>query len=383
MKSKLFIQALVFSILIGLAGALFYITNSTANLESNRGDDLVAVNEIKTLIGSGNTQTALQRLDELDSQLRNLDVETSTNYSIAWICLIAAGFIFMNAAYTYFAILRPFSKLEKYASQLAAGNFDIPLDYERKNYFGKFTWAFDSMRREIAAARAGEKQAIENNKTVIATLSHDIKTPVASIRAYCEGLEAYLDISPEKRRKYLEVIMRKCDEVSKLTNDLFIHSLSDLEKLDIKDMETEVCSLLSETVDELDPNGGEIRFEKPGYEFMTRSDPDRLKQIVENIITNARKYAKTHIDITTRREDSTLAIIFTDYGSGIPDEDMAFVTDKFYRGHNCHGEPGSGLGLYICSYLCRKMNAELSLRNTSHGLEVTVTLKEISPSPTS
>ena len=383
MKSKLFIQALVFSILIGLAGALFYITNSTANLESNRGDDLVAVNEIKTLIGSGNTQTALQRLDELDSQLRNLDVETSTNYSIAWICLIAAGFIFMNAAYTYFAILRPFSKLEKYASQLAAGNFDIPLDYERKNYFGKFTWAFDSMRREIAAARAGEKQAIENNKTVIATLSHDIKTPVASIRAYCEGLEAYLDISPEKRRKYLEVIMRKCDEVSKLTNDLFIHSLSDLEKLDIKDMETEVCSLLSETVDELDPNGGEICFEKPGYEFMTRSDPDRLKQIVENIITNARKYAKTHIDITTRREDSTLAIIFTDYGSGIPDEDMAFVTDKFYRGHNCHGEPGSGLGLYICSYLCRKMNAGLSLRNTSHGLEVTVTLKEISPSSTS
>ena len=139
MKSKLFIQALVFSILIGLAGALFYITNSTANLESNRGDDLVAVNEIKTLIGSGNTQTALQRLDELDSQLRSLDVETSTNYSIAWICLIAAGFIFMNAAYTYFAILRPFSKLEKYASQLAAGNFDIPLDYERKNYFGKFS----------------------------------------------------------------------------------------------------------------------------------------------------------------------------------------------------------------------------------------------------
>lgn len=383
MKSKLFIQALVFSILIGLAGALFYITNSTANLGSNRGDDLVAVNEIKTLIGSGNTQTALQRLDELDSQLRNLDVETSTNYSIAWICLIAAGFIFMNAAYTYFAILRPFSKLEKYASQLAAGNFDIPLDYERKNYFGKFTWAFDSMRREIAAARAGEKQAIENNKTVIATLSHDIKTPVASIRAYCEGLEAYLDISPEKRRKYLEVIMRKCDEVSKLTNDLFIHSLSDLEKLDIKEMETEVCSLLSETVDELDPNGSEIRFEKPGYEFMTRSDPDRLKQIVENIITNARKYAKTHIDITTRREDSTLAIIFTDYGSGIPDEDMAFVTDKFYRGHNSKGEPGSGLGLYICSYLCRKMNAGLSLRNTSHGLEVKVTLKEISPSSTS
>ena len=383
MKSKLFMQALVFSILIGLAGVLFYITNSTANLESSRGDDLVAVNEIKTLINSGDTQTALQRLDELDSELRTLDVETSTNYNIAWICIIAAAMIFVNAAYTYFSVLRPFSKLEKYAAQLAAGNFDIPLDYERKNYFGKFTWAFDSMRREIIKARASERQAIENNKTVIATLSHDIKTPVASIRAYAEGLDAYLESSPEKRSRYLGVIMRKCDEVSKLTDDLFIHSLSSLDKLDIRSKQTEVCAVLSETIDELDPQGCEIHFDKPAGSFVTNADPDRLKQIIENIVTNARKYAKTDIDITTRRENGTLAIIFTDHGKGIPDEDMAFVTEKFYRGHNCENAPGSGLGLYIVKYLCSRMDAELALRNTGHGLEVTVTLKEISASPAS
>lgn len=55
-------------------------------------------------------------------------------------------------------------------------------------------------------------------------------TPISSIRAYAEGLEANLDGTPEKRAKYLQVIMRKCDEVSKLTNDLFLHSLSDLKK---------------------------------------------------------------------------------------------------------------------------------------------------------
>jgi signal transduction histidine kinase len=238
------------------------------------------------------------------------------------------------------------------------------------------------MRREIIAARAGEKQAVENNKTVIATLSHDIKTPVASIRAYAEGLEAYLG-SPEKRQRYLDVIMRKCDEVSKLTNDLFIHSLSDLDKLEIKDRETQVCALLEQAIGELDPQGSEIHFEKPGYEFVTRADPDRLKQIVENIVTNARKYAKTDIDVTLERQDGTLAVRFTDHGKGIPDEDMAFVTEKFYRGHNCEGAQGSGLGLYIVKYLCSKMGAELSLRNTGHGLEVTVTLKEISVSPAS
>ena len=383
MKTKLFTQALVFSLLIAFAGALFYMINSKTNLDEARNDQIVSVNEIQTVIRQGDTQKADELLTDLEEQLRTLDVKTKANYSIVWICLIAAAFIFLNALYTYFAVLRPFAKLEKYAGELAAGNFDIPLQYERKNYFGKFTWAFDSMRREIISARAGEKQAVENNKTVIATLSHDIKTPVASIRAYAEGLDAYLDNSPEKRHRYLDVIMRKCDEVSKLTNDLFIHSLSDLEMLDIKAVDTEVCRLLEETIDELDPQGNEIHFEKPDKKFITVADPDRLKQIVENIITNARKYAKTDIDVAAEYKDRTLAVRFTDHGGGIPDEDMAFVTEKFYRGHNCEGAAGSGLGLYIVKYLCSKMGAELSLRNTGNGLEVTVTLKEKNPSQVS
>lgn len=78
-------------------------------------------------------------------------------------------------------------KIAGFAENIAQGNFDVPLKYERCNYFGAFTWAFDSMRKEIIKARAAEREAVENNKTVIATLSHDIKTPVASIRAYAEG----------------------------------------------------------------------------------------------------------------------------------------------------------------------------------------------------
>ena len=89
MKGKLFTQALVFSILIAVAGALFYITNSSSNLDEVRSDQLVSVNEVKTLINNGDSQQAVQRLDELDEQLRRLDVQRSTNYSIAWICLFA------------------------------------------------------------------------------------------------------------------------------------------------------------------------------------------------------------------------------------------------------------------------------------------------------
>lgn len=106
-------------------------------------------------------------------------------------------------------MLAPFQKLEQYAGELAKGNLDVSLDYERTNFFGAFTWAFDHMREELIRARKREEYAIQENKTIIATLSHDIKTPIASIRAYAEALEANLESGYEKRQQYASVMPKK------------------------------------------------------------------------------------------------------------------------------------------------------------------------------
>ena len=92
-------------------------------------------------------------------------------------------------AYLYVGVVRPFMRLEAFAQDVASGNLDSPLAYERSNPFGRFTWAFDNMRVEIKRARAAEAEAVEQGKTAVAALSHDIKTPIASIRAYSEALE--------------------------------------------------------------------------------------------------------------------------------------------------------------------------------------------------
>lgn len=243
---------------------------------------------------------------------------------------------------------------------------------ERSNYFGKFTWAFDSMRKEITKARSCEKEAIENNKTVIATLSHDIKTPIASIRAYAEGLEANMDTTPIRREKYLSVIMKKCDEVSRLTEDLFLHSLSDLDKLKINSETFELCGYLKNLVEEMAAEQGDIRFMEPDFRIQISADKNRLTQITENIINNARKYAKSEIKISLEKSESQIFLRFRDFGKGIPDEDMPFIFDKFYRGKNCEKEQGSGLGLYIVKYLTEKMGGKVQLQNHDNGLEVTV-----------
>ena len=231
------------------------------------------------------------------------------------------------------------------------------------------------MRKEIIKARAAEREAVENNKTVIATLSHDIKTPVASIRAYAEGLAAHMDTTPEKRMKFAEVIIRKCDEVSALTNDLFLHALSDMDKLEMNMHEVKLCAFMRKAVAELISDMDSVRLYLPDSEWVISADEKRLMQLTENILNNAAKYGKMPVDITIRQKDNdTVQINFKDYGNGMKDEDIPFALDKFYRGKNSADKPGAGLGLYIVKYITNKMNGEVRLYNHVDGLEVAVEL---------
>lgn len=374
MKGKLISVTTLFSALIIIVSGVFFYMGNQANSQDNRTEQLVAINEIEQLVKMGEYEKLSEKTTELSESIRLSEEVSNVNVGIFIMCGICIVFCNLIFGYVYVAILRPFDKLKGFADKISQGNFDIPLEYERSNYFGEFTWAFDSMRREIIKARSCEREAIENNKTVIATLSHDIKTPVASIRAYVEGLEANLDGSPEKRKKYLSVIMKKCDEVSKLTNDLFLHSLSDMDKLKIIPEGFELCGFIENAVTEIAAEHNDVRFRKPDFSAVANADKNRLMQITENLIGNARKYAKTDIEVFITKSDGNVQIHFRDFGNGISDEDMPFIFEKFYRGKNCGNEQGSGLGLYIVKYIMEQMDGDILLKNHNNGLEAIVSL---------
>jgi len=374
MKKRIIRITIAFSVLILLVTGFFYVTNRRIRVEDENAKQIVALNEIEQLAKQGDLTEMSEKIANMQQELRKEEVVEDKGMQLFVIAGIAIAFVVVVFTYVYFAILRPFDKMKDFAGKIAGGNFDVPLDYERSNYFGAFTWAFDSMRREITKARSCEKEAIENNKTVIATLSHDIKTPIASIRAYAEGLEANMDTSPEKRAKYLNVMMKKCDEVSKLTNDLFLHSLSDLDKLKMNPEEIELSGLIDNVVEELTAKQRDVHFTKSDEIVYVMADANRLTQVLENLINNARKYAKSEIDITITQQDGQTVICVRDHGNGIPDEDVPFIFDKFYRGKNCGDEQGSGLGLYIVKYIMEQMQGSVSLYNHDDGLEVTLSL---------
>lgn len=374
MKGKL-IGILVFftAVILGIT-AYFCVSDRMTDMQDVQSEQIVAANEIEQLVRMGKTEEAAAIAAKLQQSIRMSETGSKSGGRTLLLCAISLAFLFSVFGYVYFMILLPFDKMEIFAGKIAQGNFDFPLNFERSNYFGAFTWAFDSMRKEITKARSCEREAIENNKTVIATLSHDIKTPIASIRAYAEGLEANLDSTYEKRMKYLSILMRKCDEVSKLTNDLFLHSLADLDKLKINMERLELCGFLECAVNEIAAEQNDICFYKPDFTAFVNVDRNRLMQITENLINNARKYAKSQIDVKMVNKDSDVEICFRDYGAGIVDEDMPFIFEKFYRGKNSQGKQGSGLGLYIVKYITEQMGGTVVLDNCQDGLEVIITL---------
>lgn len=408
MNKKHLIFALIYTIILVIISGLMisYISgkiNEQSSGESYSQTVSVGMNEVKQLISSGDTDGAIEKCDEI----RNISSDAGTGKLSAilliWI-LTVINIIAMVIVLIYVnhRILKPFDDMKEFAGEIAKGNMNVNLEMDRENYFGDFTWAFENMRKEIVKSRNAEKNAIENNKTVIATLSHDIKTPVASIRAYAEAFEANMDNTPEKRQKYLGILMQKCDEVTKLTNDLFLHSISEMNRLEVKEESVELVTFLENDVRELFVDSEEVEIIIPetlltesevlSDESETASgevvkglyvnaDRKRLLQIMENLKNNADKYAKTKISITLEvSEEGTsqttkqeVRIHFRDYGPGIPEEEIPFITGKFYRGKNAGKENGSGLGLYIVKELAEKMNGHLQLINKNPGLDAVLT----------
>ena len=186
-----------------------------------------------------------------------------------------------------------------------------------------------------------------------------------------------MDSTPERRNRYINVIIRKCDEVTKITNDMFIHSLHDLDKLIIKREKVQIDEVISDTIEAMQGSHDDIVINGDIQSMVIQdADSGRIAQTIENIINNARKYAQgTQINIWTDIEDNEYRLHIKDHGNGIMPEDMPFIFDKFYRGRNRGDEPGSGLGLFIVKYIMEQINGKVLLENSAGGLEVVLVFK--------
>ncbi len=274
--------------------------------------------------------------------------------------------------YLNLRVFAPFKELNLYTSEIAKGNFDIPLPIHKGNIFRSYTESFDMMRGELKRARENEYLANMSKKELVAELSHDIKTPIASIQATCEVIEL-----KEKEQAILEkikIIHRKSEVIHQLVENLFHATLEELEVLKVEP--AEVSSKRVEEILEKARLYGIVTVTGTMPECLLEMDCLRFEQVVDNILNNSMKYAGTPIDITMEEKEGGVLFEIRDFGSGVPEEELALVTEKFYRGSNCEGKNGSGLGLYLASYFMEQMHGAMECMN-ANGFVVRLFVRKV------
>lgn len=257
-------------------------------------------------------------------------------------------------------IAKPLEQLENGALQIKEGNLDFDLNINNKDEFGRVSDAFNQMRLRLKDSIKQQQRYEENRKELIANISHDLQTPITSIRGYVEGIKDGVANTPEKLEKYLNIINSKADYLSGLIEDLFLFSKLDLKKLPFDFRTVNMRDFIEHCIEDVqldfEKNNIHILFEYNKDEvYELKIDVDKMRRVCLNILGNSKKYMdkeKGLIHITMRKQTDTNSIIISilDNGIGIPKEQLNKIFDKFYRvdASRNTSKGGSGLGLAIC-----------------------------------
>ena len=302
-----------------------------------------------------------------------LEKQTNTKIAVFVGSLIAVTILVFILYYLYIkkSVIDPFRKLKSFAVRIAGGNLDTPLEMDKGNAFGAFTESFDIMREELKASHDREEKAVKSRKELVAQLSHDIKTPVASIKAMTDVMSLTAN---DDTKDTIAAINAKADQIDELISNLFHATLEELEQLEVKPEDvnsTDIVKIIKEA-DYL----GKIKT-LDIKDAVVYADKLRLNQVISNIIFNSYKYADTDICVNGKfdSESKFLLIEIADKGPGVPEDELEIITQKFKRGSNAGNNDGSGLGLYISDYLMRKMDGRLTPKNVEGGFAVEIALK--------
>ncbi|MDE6758726.1 MAG: HAMP domain-containing histidine kinase [Clostridia bacterium] len=267
--------------------------------------------------------------------------------------LAMATCIAVGLAVVYRRTLRPFSKLKDFAGEVAKGNLDSPLILDKYESFGSFGEAFDIMRNNLKESRLAEQKSAVEKRSLLQEIGHDIKTPLASIKAVAE-------CSIAQGEENYKIILDKANMIENLVNDFYQATLEEEGQLNIY-LTKHTSKEFAELIDESDYNSRVTRNDPAECDILY--DKIRMGQIIDNIIANSYKYADTPIEVNMRVRENKFVTVIKDFGNGVDPKQLQYVMDRFYRGEKTSETLGQGLGLHICRKLIARMGGEMSCRN--------------------
>lgn len=302
--------------------------------------------------------------------------------------LIGIMLLVSRICYCNKCILEPIREITVSASHIIRGNYE----YEYKRIFtnkvnsdemGELIYSFELMRDELKAKQLQEESLKKAQQELISCISHDLKTPISTIKAYAEGLRDGIARDEKTRADYTRIMIEKTDFLIDMIEDLLHFSNAQLNQLDICCKEVYFLSFFEQAMREIEgfvqQNHMRFSFHADLEDRIVFIDERRILEVLYNLIENSMKYRKEDgaIEVIARKEGQNVLIRVIDNGIGIGSDDIPFVFDKFYRAEKSRTSsiPGSGLGLSICKYIIEQHGGQIyckSRKNT--GCEIGFTI---------
>ncbi len=304
---------------------------------------------------------------------------------LIFICILAL-LIIISILLSFFiseSILNPLRKLRKAANEIKNDNLDFAIEYETKDEFYDVMREFNEMRQKLKYTLDENLKYEEEKRRLIASITHDLKTPITVIQGYIEGILDNVANTPEKQEKYLKTIYKKTEDINKLVDDLFIISKLELNKISFNFSNVRIAEYLQEMISEIefDLLSKNVRIElNLSFDAVVRIDKIETFRVIQNLIQNSIKYKSFDdiiIKIETRDSGNNVLVIFEDNGIGIEKSNEDKIFESFFREDisRRHGE-GSGLGLSIAKKIVEAENGHIWARSREKGLAIYISFEK-------
>ena len=288
-------------------------------------------------------------------------------------CVALTGTVFYKRE-----LEKPLKVLSEASGKIANNCLDFEMPKVKNNELGDLCESFEQMRKALYDNNKKTWRMLEDRKQLNAAFAHDIRTPVTILKGYTELLQKYEGMehfTSERKEEIFELMKQQAERLEKYAQKMStVQKLEDIEiytktvlTRSISGKCNEMCRFM--TAEQKENNGRKIEIcvEENFVREEICIDEDLVLEVLENLLTNALRYANQYITIALLCDENYLSISVEDDGKGFLEEELLNVTKPFYRANKEKEENHFGLGLYICSILCQKNGGKLQIENGKNG----------------
>lgn len=264
----------------------------------------------------------------------------------------------MLTMWLYKGLISPINELNVAMKYIKNGDFEYRLETsDEGGEIEDLYRNYEDMRLRLKENAEEKIQREKQNRELISNISHDLKTPITAIKGYAEGVIDGVADTPEKIDRYIKTIYNKANDMEKLINELTVYSGIDNNRIPYHFHKIQVGEYFRDCIEEVGLDLESMNYKLDYVNLVSPdttiiADPEQLKRVINNIISNSVKYMdkpQGEINIRILDEVDSIRVEIEDNGKGISQKDLPNIFDRFYRtdASRNSGTGGSGIGLSI------------------------------------